>query len=128
VPIEKVFAIHGSANDVYAALQRDIASASPHEGSVFDVVRRERDRMIQLNVQMGGVPCLLTYTIEEKPEYTQVTATLDPHGWRYVMFQVATLGMRRHAFELALVQGLANLKDEVEGDTSSQDNLVHNDA
>lgn len=115
VAIEKAFAIHASANDIYAALQRDIGSASVHEGDVFDVLERVRDRMIQLRVTIGSVPCYLTYTIEEKPDYTEVVATLVPHGWQYVLFQLATLGQRRHALEMVLVQGLANLKEEVEG-------------
>lgn len=116
MPIEKVFAIHGSANDVYAALQRDLASASGYEGDAFDVISRERDHRIELRVKMGGVPCFLTYTIDEKPEHTEVTAALEPHGWQWVMFQIATLGMRRSALEMALVQGLVNLKQEVEAE------------
>ena len=116
MPIEKVFAINGSANDVYAALQRDLASASPHEGETFEVISRERDRRIELHVKMGGVPCFLTYTIDEKTEHTEVTALCEPHGWQWVMFQIATLGMRRSALELALVQGLVNLKAEVEAE------------
>jgi hypothetical protein len=118
VAIEKVFAIHGTANDVYTALQRDLASASPHEGQTFSVINRERDHRIELHVTMGGVPCYLTYTIDEKSEHTEVTALCEPHGWQWVMFQIATLGMRRSALEMALVQGLANLKAEVEGETA----------
>ena len=114
--IEKAFAIHGPANDIYAALLRDIAAASAHEGDVFDVLERERDRKLQLRVTIGSVPCYLTYTMEEKPEFTEVTATLVPHGWQYVLFQLATLGPRRHALEMVVVQGLANLTEEVEGD------------
>jgi hypothetical protein len=115
VAIEKVFAIHGSANDIYSALQRDIASAYASEGDAFEVLRRERDQSIELHVKMGGVPCYLTYSIEETPEHTEVTARCEPHGWQWVMFQVATLGMRRSALEMALVQGLVNLKAEIEG-------------
>jgi hypothetical protein len=119
VAIEKVFAIQGSANDVYAALQRDLASASSHEGETFAVIKRDRDRSIELHVKMGGVPCYLTYLIDEKPEHTEVTARCEPHGWQWVMFQVATLGMRRSALEMALVQGLVNLKAEVEGEADA---------
>lgn len=116
MPIEKVFAIRGSPGDIYAALQRDIGSASAHEGDAFDVVRRERDRLLELRVTLGGVPSYLTYTIEAKDDHAEVTASLVPYGWRWVLFQMATLGMRRNAMEMVLVQGLANLKAEVEGD------------
>lgn len=115
MPIEKAFAMHAAPSDIYGALQRDLASASAHEGDVFQVLERDRDRMIQLHVAIGGIPCYLTYTIEEKPEHVEVTATLVPHGWRYVLYQLATLGQRRHALEMVIVQGLANLKQEVEG-------------
>jgi len=121
VAIEKAFAIRAPANDIYAALQRDIASASAHEGEIFDVLERERDRAIQLHVMIGSVPCYLTYTIEEKPEYTEVSARLVPHGWQYLVYQLATLGQRRHALEMVLVQGLANLKEEVEGGGGAED-------
>ena len=72
----------------------------------------------------GGVPCFLTYTLEQKSEYTEVTASLIPLGWRWVMFNIATMGMRRNNFEMILVQGLANLKAEVEGDLSGEDEEV----
>lgn len=116
MPIEKVFAIRGTPTDIYAALQRDIGSASAHEGDAFDVVRRERDHLLELRVNIGGVPSYLTYTIEAKEDHAEVTASLVPYGWRWVLFQMATLGMRRSAMEMVLVQGLANLKAEVEGD------------
>ena len=124
MPIEKVFAINAPPSDIYAALQRDLAASSEHEGDVYDIVRRERDREIELRVTMGGVPCFLTYTLEQKSEYTEVTASLIPLGWRWVMFNIATMGMRRNNFEMILVQGLANLKAEVEGDLSGEDEEV----
>ena len=114
--IEKAFAMSATANDIYAALQRDISSASAHEGDVFEVLQWDRDRRIELRVAIGGVPGILTYTIEEGPEHTEVVAAFEPHGWRWILFNVATLGMRRNSIEMVLVQGLVNLKAEVEGD------------
>jgi hypothetical protein len=127
VPIEKVFAINAPPSDIYAALQRDLASASQHEGDVYDVLRRERDREIELRVTLAGVPCILTYTLDQKPEYTEVTASLEPQGWRWVMFNVATFGLRKSNFEMILVQGLANLKAEVEGDLLDEDEYIEID-
>jgi hypothetical protein len=118
--IEKAFAIHATPNDIYAALQRDIASASAHEGETFEVLERERDKRIRLRVTIGMVPCFLTYSIEPKLEHVEVTAALEPYGWRYVAYQIATLGLRRGAFEMVLVQALVNLKAEVEGDVLSE--------
>lgn len=114
--IEKAFAMSATANDIYSALQRDISSASAHEGDVFEVLQWDRDRRIELRVAIGGVPGILTYTIEEGTEHTEVVAAFEPHGWRWILFNVATLGMRRNSIEMVLVQGLVNLKAEVEGD------------
>lgn len=114
--IEKVFAIRAGASDIYAALLRDIASASVYESSFFDVLERERDRRLRLRVTVGFVPCILTYIIEEQGvgDACAVTARLEPYGWRWLAFQAATLGLRRQSLEMVLVQGLANLKAEVE--------------
>lgn len=120
MPIEKAFAIHAPPHEIYAALQRDIASASSHEGEVFEVLERERDRSMRLRVTIGWVPCILTYRIEEKPEHTEVAAVLEPYSWRYIAYQLATLGLRRGAFEMVLVQGLANLKTEVEAELAEE--------
>lgn len=114
--IEKVFAIRAGASDIYAALLRDIASAGAYESSLFEVLERERNRRLRLRATVGFVPCILTYTIDEQEEgdSCEVTARLEPYGWRWVAFQAATLGLRRQTFEMVLVQGLANLKTEVE--------------
>ena len=45
---------------------------------------------------------------------TEVVATLVPSGWKYTAFRIMTFGMRDHGYEVALVQGLANLKAELE--------------
>ena len=113
--IEKAFAIHASPYDIYAALERDLADAGAHGGSTFEVLRRDPGRSIDLRVTIAGVPCFLTYTLKPKTDHTEVVATLVPYGWKYVLFQIITLGLRSDGFQLALVQGLSNLKEEVEG-------------
>lgn len=112
--IEKAFAIKASPHDIYAALERDIATAS-RGGGRFEVLRRERDREIQMRVTIGDIPCWLTYRLDPGAGYTEVVALLTPFGFKYAFFRIITLGMRNQGFELALVQGLANLKQAVEG-------------
>lgn len=119
MPIEKAFAIHASPHDIYAALERDVASAPRGGDGGFDVLRRERDRQIDLQVTMGGIPCWLTYRLEPKEGYTEVVALLTPYGLKYALFRIMTLGMHDHGFEVALVQGLANLKESLEGAASA---------
>jgi len=114
MPIEKAFAMHASPYDIYAALERDIDDAQSDDGGTFELLRKDPGRSIDLRVRIAGVPCFLTYTLKPKSDHTEVVATLVPYGLKYVLFQIITLGLRRDGFELALVQGLSNLKEEVE--------------
>ena len=118
MPIEKVFAINAAPREIYAALERDLAEAAEHEGTTHEVLRRDRDRSIDLRVTIGIVPCLLRYRIEPAAGRAEVIASLAPYGWKYAVFQLVTLGMRRSIFEFALVDALANLKTAVEGDVA----------
>ena len=118
--IEKAFAIHAPASQVYAAIERDLGEATQHEGSAFQVLRRDPPRGIHLRVTIGGVSCWLTYRLDERDGTTDVTGVLTPFGWRYAFFKIITLGMRDQGFEIALFEGLANLKAEVEGVESEE--------
>jgi hypothetical protein len=113
--IEKVFAIHATARDIYAAIESDLADAQEHEGATHEVLHRNPPHGIDLRVTIGNVPCRLSYTIAEAPEHTEVTARLDPYGFKYAAFRVMTFGLANQGFDAALVQSLANLKASVEG-------------
>jgi len=115
MPIEKAFAIHATPHEIYVALQRDIdAAARVGRDGEFEVLRREEDREIELRVTISGFPCWLTYRLDPKPEHTEVVALLTPFGYRYTFFRIITFGLRDQGLELALVQGLVNLKTAVE--------------
>lgn len=115
MPIEKAFAIHADAREIYAAIERDLADAAEHAGDTFEIVRRDPPRSLELRVTIGGVPCWLTYLLDEKADHTEVAARLTPFGWKYTFFRIMTFGMRDQGYEIALVEALANLKAEVEG-------------
>jgi hypothetical protein len=116
MPIETTFAIKASPQQVFAALERDLMGAREHEGSTFDVLESRRPESLHLRVTIGGIPCRLRYQIAESDDdQCEIGATLTPYGWRYVFFKVITLGMRDQNFKVMLVEGLANLKSEVEG-------------
>jgi hypothetical protein len=122
VPIEKAFAINASPREIYDAIERDLGQAAAHAGSTHEVLRRDPARAIDLRVTIGGVSCWLTYRLEPRDGYTEVVALLTPFGMRYTLFRIMTLGLRDQGFEIALVQGLANLKAAVEqgrGETES---------
>lgn len=114
--IEKAFAIRATPEEIYAAIDRDLGGASEHAGRTFEVLRRDPGRSIDLRVTVGGVPCWLTYTLERKPDHTEVVATLTPFGFRYAFFRIITFGLHDQGFAVALVQGLTNLKEAVERD------------
>ncbi|HYM15737.1 MAG TPA: hypothetical protein VEZ14_09265 [Dehalococcoidia bacterium] len=111
--VEKAFAIRAAPDVIYAAIERDLADAE-RTGGTFEVLRRDPPRAIELWVRVGGVPCWLGYTLERKPEYTEVSARLIPSGLKYAAFRIMTLGLHDGGFAVALVQGLTNLKHAVE--------------
>ena len=118
MPIEKAFAIRSTPDVIFRAIERDLRGDADQPAGIFEELRREPDRLLQLRVNIGMIPCWLTYTLTLKPDYppyTEVAATLVPFGWRYTMFRIMTFGMRDQGFEIALVEGLANLKAAVEG-------------
>ena len=114
MPIEKVFAINAPPQAIFAAIERDLAAAAAHEGAIYEVLRRESDRAIDLRVTIGGIPCTLRYALDAKNGHTEVTGTLAPYGWRYAIFRTMTFGLRDSNFAVTLVQALANLKAAVE--------------
>lgn len=121
MPIEKAFAIQASPLAIYSAIEAELAEAWSNEGDTFQVLRREPGRAIELRVTMGGVPCWLTYRIERAAGHSEVVARLTPFGLKYALFRIVTLGQSRQGYEIALVQGLANLKAAVESTTEDSD-------
>jgi hypothetical protein len=115
MPIEKAFSINARPEEIYAAIERDLNAADEHAGDTFEVIRRDPPRSIELRVTIGGIPCWFTYTLDARPDYTEVVARLVPFGWKYTLFRIITFGMRDQGFGIALVEALANLKAEVEG-------------
>ena len=112
--IEKVFAIRAAPQVIYDAIERDLAEASEHAGSTYDVLQRDPPGAIALRVTIGNVPCNLRYDIEATSEHSEVTARLEPYGFKYAAFRLMTFGLSNQGFEAALVQSLVNLKAAVE--------------
>jgi hypothetical protein len=71
---------------------------------------------LSLWVQLqGGIRARLTYKLVPRNGHTEVVATMEPQGFRYALFRIITLGRADVNYEIALVEGLANLKRAVEG-------------
>jgi hypothetical protein len=112
--IEKAFAIEAPPEVIWDALWSDLSegdeSAYQLEGSTWPT-------RLQLNVDMSGVRCLLTYTLTPMPDSasTEVAAALEPLSKRYSLYYLVTFGHIKRNYEMLLVTGLANLKAHVEG-------------
>ena len=110
--IEKAFAIEAAPALIWDALWAELAAADPAR---FNVDRSHRPESLALDVNLGGLPARITYRIVQREAFCEVSATLEPLSSRYFWLQLLTFGKLRIQYELALTQGLANLKASVEG-------------
>jgi hypothetical protein len=117
VQLEKAFAIKASPDVIFQALKRDLAAGEPGR---FQVERSVPNELLEVTVKLqGGVDALIEYRLIPRDDHTEVVATMAPQGLRYKVFQIITFGRVDTNYELVLVQGLSNLKQEVEGMSSS---------
>jgi len=113
VVIEKAFAIEAEPAAIWRALTGELEVA---DASAFTIERAVPNELLSLWVDLaGGVRALLTYKLIPRAGHTEVVATMVPHGLRYAVFHIITFGRADTNYELVLVQGLANLKEAVEG-------------
>ena len=115
--IEKVFAVKAEPAEIWDALWRDLGEG---EDGAYEVERSSWPTGFSLRLTIGGVPALLTYAITQRAEHCEVLARLEPEGFRYMLYQFVTFGHFGRNFELALVEGLANLKRAVEGEPTDE--------
>ena len=111
-PIEHAFAINADPETIWAALWHDLSQG---DAELFDVESSTWPRSFSLRVDLGGMPSRLTYTIEPRPEHTEVALLAEALSWRYAMYQVLTFGHYRRNLELMLTVALSNLKTALEG-------------
>ena len=116
--IEKAFAIEAEPAKIWETLWSDLAKGDEER---FSVERSSWPSLLEVRVDLGGLPTLLVYRIEPKEAYTEVSVTLEPLSFRYRVFQLFTFGHLRRNYEMLLVQGLANLKEAVEEGTASEE-------
>ena len=111
--LEKAFAIKAEPASIWHALTGELEVADEGNYSIEQAIPNE---FLSLWVDLqGGVSALLTYRLIPRDDHTEVVATMEPHGLRYAIFRILTLGRADTNYELLLVQGLANLKEAVEG-------------
>ena len=112
--IEKAFAIEASPEVIWDALWQELAEG---DDTRFRLERSNRPDRLELEVNLSGVVCALTYTLTRMDDrgYTEVSADLTPLSKRYGLYYLLTFGHIKRNYEMLLVGGLANLKAHVEG-------------
>jgi hypothetical protein len=115
MPITKVFAIEASQEAVWNALWSDLQSG---DADAYSVLRSSWPSSFTVEVALAGLPTLLSYAIEPRDGYCEVSVELEALSLRYRMLQVLTLGRMRLNYELLLAQSLANLKAALEDDAA----------
>ena len=116
--IEKAFAIEASPEAIWDALWADLTQG---DESRYHLQGSTRPSKLQIEVEMSGVRCELTYTITpmEQQGQTEVAVRLVPLSRRYGIYYLVTFGHIQRNYEMLLVSGLANLKAHVEGTSAT---------
>ena len=111
--LEKAFAIKAEPAAIWTALTGELEVADEGDYRIEQAIPNE---FLSLWVDLqGGISALVTYRLIPRDDHTEVVATMEPQGLRYAIFRIITLGRADTNYELLLVQGLANLKQAVEG-------------
>jgi hypothetical protein len=110
--IEKAFAIHAEPIVIWRELTRELEQAPPGSHTVERSVEAQ-ELAVRVELQ-SGIEALITYQLIPREEYVEVVARMEPRGFRYAIFRAITLGRYNTGYELALVQGLSNLKEAAE--------------
>jgi hypothetical protein len=111
-PIERAFAINADPETIWDALWHDLSQG---EADVFDVESSTWPRSLSVLVSLSGMPSRLTYSIEPRPDHTEVAILAEALSWRYALYQFITFGHYRRNLELMLTVALSNLKTALEG-------------
>lgn len=119
---ERAFAILAPPERIWRTLLREVHAGV--EGGRAEIVRQNAPRGLVVNVRIGwGLGVRYDYRLRptaqhtaEAPE-TEVAVTVDPYGMRHALANLITLGRAMTPHMLAATQGLANLKQVVEGES-----------
>lgn len=110
---ERAFAVQAPPELVWRLLRAEAQQGV--ESGRAQILHQEAPRRMVLLVQMGWrLRVEYEYAIAVKPEHTEVSCRVRPHGLRHRMANLVSFGRGTSAYQLALTQGLANLKDEAE--------------
>jgi len=110
--LEKAFAIHAEPAVIWRELTRELAQAPPGSHTVERSVR-EQELAVRVEIQ-SGIEAVITYQLIPREDYVEVVARLEPQGLRYAFMRAITFGHYDIGYQLALAEGLSNLKKAAE--------------
>ena len=110
--LEKAFAIHAEPAIIWRELTRELAQAPP--GS-HTIERSLPDQELAVRVELqSGIEAVITYQLIPREDYVEVVARMEPQGFRYAFIRAITLGRYDIGYQMALAEGLSNLKKAAE--------------
>ena len=110
---ETAFAIHAPPARIWALLRAEIEDGVAAGRAA--VVCEEAPRLLTVDVRIGwGVAVRYLYRLGIIGDHTEVACEVSPHGFRFALGNILSLGRGTQAYRFAAAQGLANLKAAAE--------------
>ena len=110
--MEKAFAIHAEPAVIWRELTRELAQAPP--GS-HTIERSLEEQELVVRVELSdGIEAVITYQLIPQEDHVEVVARMEPQGFRYTFLRAITFGRYDTGYEMALAEGLSNLKEAAE--------------
>ena len=105
---DRAFAVQAPPEVIWRLLRQEAQEGV--ESGRARILHQEAPRRMVLTIQMGwGLQ--IEYV---KEDHTEVSCRVRPHGLRHRMANLISFGRGTTPYQLALAQGLANLKQEAE--------------
>jgi hypothetical protein len=117
--VEKAFAIHAEPAVIWRELMRELSQAPPGSHLVERLLE-EQELVVRVELH-SSIEAVITYQLIPREEYVEVVARMEPQGFRYAFLRAITLGRYDIGYELALAEGLSNLKKASEAASREQE-------
>jgi hypothetical protein len=110
--LEKAFAIHAEPAVIWRELTRELAQAPPGSHTIERSLPYQ-ELAVRVELQ-SGIEAVIIYQLIPREDYVEVVARMEPQGVRYSFMRAMTLGRYDVGYQLALAEGLSNLKKAAE--------------
>ena len=116
--MEKAFAIYAEPAIIWRELTGELAQAPPGSHTVERSLK-EQELTVRVELQRG-IEAVITYDFIPREDHVEVVARMAPQGLRYALLRMITIGRCDIGYELALAEGLSNLKGAAEAAAGRQ--------